>query len=834
MVGLSSNALAGKCWDEAKQHLAANNIHGGFAALSKAKQLLEEQVKVCSDDASSKYLLRAAKIELTQIVDELSRMSSYLKEYHYETLCLHFASNPRSIEIKKAYRNLAKKYHPDKNSSTNELFVIIKNAYDVLSDQRSRDRYDNIMAGKAETRTTRESFPSQQKTSVATESAKKQKHVQSHIARELKRAWKFVKMQQAQYEADREKERVRKLVQEKAEEKAKARAEARRVSKERLEASDLSQRNGKAAVNDNFEDIRNRVYRKLGTQDNRKDKPVLHSSFEGSNEFFGNIFGDNCAMAGSRHDKSKNGPGKAQFVNADELQKNRRSKSKSQLNPMPNAKIYDDGIRVRPGVAPKIPVTPIVSESETGSSKVFDDGIRVRPATEDPYEKIERQRLKKSVFNGSNRAPTAPPPSNQKTTDPVEGGNPTIQIPQKKVENRTGASHRAHRKSESSDVEINIHDNAATPLRSVSETIAEKHQRQSKKSTMPRLHRYSVLKTNKAAAAKIPVPEKPPAKEFPLENQEEPSQSRSPLPPVATSGGSGLGFEEKDFVEEVRRMWRDAVVEAVGLGTDAKFLKRIVENEEKRESEKLGTTKTEWEMPETEKNQNNIDERENQNNIEEWDEQIVKESEEKKAPVVNKKNMEFQTTIEALKFRMTPLETQKIEKKAKSFIHDKESFVCQMCGSNITMVEAVEHASVCAGRTLPQGMFWGDNAKVSGSNATFEPQSSSDENASSYEESSTSGESDDDDDPFLVGGNDDDGIRENVGMFWGNVDNSPKDFKPSGFFSLDGTWYESPTRSSGANIELGENGQSELQKVLRAFPISKTTRPVLPPTFVRL
>ena len=106
--------------------------------------------------------------------------------------------------------------------------------------------------------------------------------------------------------------------------------------------------------------------------------------------------------------------------------------------------------------------------------------------------------------------------------------------------------------------------------------------------------------------------------------------------------------------------------------------------------------------------------------------------------------------------------------------------------------------------------------------------------SSSYEESSTSGESDDDDDPFLVGGNDDDGIRENVGMFWGNVDDSPKDFKPSGFFSLDGTWYESPTRSSGANIELGENGQSELQKVLRAFPISKTTRPVLPPTFVRL
>ena len=97
------------------------------------------------------------------------------KRDYYDVLGINKSASPQ--DIKSAYRKLAVKYHPDKNSSTNELFVIIKNAYDVLSDQRSRDRYDNIMAGKAEARA-RESFSSKQKTSGATESAKKQKHVQ--------------------------------------------------------------------------------------------------------------------------------------------------------------------------------------------------------------------------------------------------------------------------------------------------------------------------------------------------------------------------------------------------------------------------------------------------------------------------------------------------------------------------------------------------------------------------------------------------------------------------------------------------------------------------------
>lgn len=53
-------------------------------------------------------------------------------------------------DIKKAYKNLAKKYHPDANSgnkSAEDKFKEITEAYEVLSDDEKRSKYDRIKAG---------------------------------------------------------------------------------------------------------------------------------------------------------------------------------------------------------------------------------------------------------------------------------------------------------------------------------------------------------------------------------------------------------------------------------------------------------------------------------------------------------------------------------------------------------------------------------------------------------------------------------------------------------------------------------------------------------------
>ena len=67
------------------------------------------------------------------------------KRDYYEVLGVSKSAD--ATEIKKAYRKLALKYHPDKNpgdKEAEEKFKEAAEAYDVLSNEEKRHRYDQF------------------------------------------------------------------------------------------------------------------------------------------------------------------------------------------------------------------------------------------------------------------------------------------------------------------------------------------------------------------------------------------------------------------------------------------------------------------------------------------------------------------------------------------------------------------------------------------------------------------------------------------------------------------------------------------------------------------
>jgi curved DNA-binding protein CbpA len=70
-------------------------------------------------------------------------LETYQVPNYYEALGLKPGAS--QDEIKKSFRSLALKYHPDKNKGSEESkqkFMKIVEAYEVLSDEQSRRKYD--------------------------------------------------------------------------------------------------------------------------------------------------------------------------------------------------------------------------------------------------------------------------------------------------------------------------------------------------------------------------------------------------------------------------------------------------------------------------------------------------------------------------------------------------------------------------------------------------------------------------------------------------------------------------------------------------------------------
>lgn len=66
---------------------------------------------------------------------------SSAKDYY---LILGISRNATQVEIKKAYLQLAKKYHPDSPTGNSDLFRELAEAYEVLGKEVTRTEYDSL------------------------------------------------------------------------------------------------------------------------------------------------------------------------------------------------------------------------------------------------------------------------------------------------------------------------------------------------------------------------------------------------------------------------------------------------------------------------------------------------------------------------------------------------------------------------------------------------------------------------------------------------------------------------------------------------------------------
>src|ERR1700720_1374852 len=72
----------------------------------------------------------------------MAAQREWFEKDYYKTLGV--VSSATDKEITRAYRKLAKQYHPDHNPGSEERFKEISAAYDVLGDDARRKEYDEV------------------------------------------------------------------------------------------------------------------------------------------------------------------------------------------------------------------------------------------------------------------------------------------------------------------------------------------------------------------------------------------------------------------------------------------------------------------------------------------------------------------------------------------------------------------------------------------------------------------------------------------------------------------------------------------------------------------
>ena len=82
----------------------------------------------------------------------MEKLEKYLKDLNNENLykILHLEKTKDHEIIKRAYKKMIKRYHPDKNKEKNtvEIFEKIRKAYEILQNEETKGLYDSYLDRK--------------------------------------------------------------------------------------------------------------------------------------------------------------------------------------------------------------------------------------------------------------------------------------------------------------------------------------------------------------------------------------------------------------------------------------------------------------------------------------------------------------------------------------------------------------------------------------------------------------------------------------------------------------------------------------------------------------
>ena len=136
-----SVALTMEIWQEAHAKSDSNAHHDAMRMFYAVEENLLKESELSSSNEKMRVI--TAKL-LRQVTAELRAYTQLMEGNYFAALGISSAAS--SSDIKKAYRKLAMKHHPDRAVAggcpgADKLFPMIQNAYECLSDNAAKRKY---------------------------------------------------------------------------------------------------------------------------------------------------------------------------------------------------------------------------------------------------------------------------------------------------------------------------------------------------------------------------------------------------------------------------------------------------------------------------------------------------------------------------------------------------------------------------------------------------------------------------------------------------------------------------------------------------------------------